>query len=60
VAIGEKPNFHRKQWEFCYIYRVMEQAGMLQPGKRGLVFGAGREPLVAAFAVRGAQIRQRT
>lgn len=54
--IGEVPNLHRKQWEFCYIYRVLETAGMLQPGKRGLVFGAGREPLVAAFAARGVHV----
>lgn len=55
-ALGERPNSHRKQWEFCYIYRVLETAGMLQPGKRGLVFGAGREPLVSAVAATGARV----
>jgi 2-polyprenyl-3-methyl-5-hydroxy-6-metoxy-1,4-benzoquinol methylase len=56
TAIGELPGTHRKQWEFCYIYRVLEQAGMLEPGKRGLGLGVGREPLVAAFARQGARI----
>ena len=55
-ALGEIPKHHRKQWEFCYIFRVLEMAGMLEPGKRGLGFGVGREPLVAAFAARGVEV----
>lgn len=52
-AIYENPSTHRKQWEFCYILQALETAGMLQPGRRGLGFGVGDEPLTAAFAARG-------
>lgn len=56
ARIGEPPRFHRKQWEFCYIARVLEQAGMLRPDRRGLGMGVGVEPLVALFASFGARI----
>ncbi|HJQ38559.1 MAG TPA: class I SAM-dependent methyltransferase [Thermoanaerobaculia bacterium] len=44
---------HRKVWEWVYIVRVLELAGLLHPGKRGLGFGVGTEPLASAFAARG-------
>jgi hypothetical protein len=50
------PNLHRKQWEFMYIHRVLEQAGMLQPGRRLLGFGTGKEPLPSAFTACGAEV----
>lgn len=56
AAIGEPPRLHRKQWEFCYILQVLEARGMLAPGRRGLGFGVGREPLVAAMAARGVEV----
>jgi 2-polyprenyl-3-methyl-5-hydroxy-6-metoxy-1,4-benzoquinol methylase len=56
AAIGEPPRLHRKQWEFCYILQALETRGMLRPGKRGLGFGVGHEPLVAAMAQRGCEI----
>ncbi|WP_375288381.1 SAM-dependent methyltransferase [Sphingomonas sp.] len=56
AAIGEPPRLHRKQWEFCYILQVLDARGMLAPGKRGLGFGVGREPLVAAMAARGVEV----
>lgn len=56
AAIGEPPRLHRKQWEFCYILQALETRGMLAPGKRGLGFGVGREPLVAAIAARGCEV----
>ncbi len=54
--IGEEPRTHRKQWEFCYIAQALSLAGMLSPGRRGLGFGVGAEPLGALFAARGATI----
>jgi hypothetical protein len=51
-AIGEAPRLHRKQWEFVYILQVLERHGMLAPGRRGLGFGCGHEPLAAAMAAR--------
>lgn len=50
------PRLARKQWEFVYILEVLGQAGMLAPGRRGLGFGCGREPLVATIASRDAAV----
>lgn len=47
---------HRKLWEWCFIAEVLEVEGMLRPGRRGLGFAVGREPLVAQFAAAGASI----
>lgn len=49
-AIGEPPKLHRKQWEFFYICQSLHERGMLEPGRRGLGFGVGTEPLPALFA----------
>ena len=49
----EKPWLHRKQWEFVYILQCLHMGGMLEPGKRGLGFGVGGEPLPALFAKKG-------
>lgn len=54
--IGEEQRTHRKQWEFCYIAQALSLAGALSPGRRGLGFGVGAEPLGALFAARGAEI----
>jgi hypothetical protein len=54
--LGEPPKNHRKQWEFVAIVRALKAAKMLQPGKRGLVFAAGTEPLISYFASKGADI----
>lgn len=56
ARLREEPRLHRKQWEFVYIARVLSERGMLSPGKRGLGFGVGREPLVALFAQCGCTI----
>lgn len=47
---------HRKMWEWLYICEALSRAGMLAPGRRGLGFGVGREPLVALFASLGCEI----
>ncbi|MDA8356787.1 MAG: class I SAM-dependent methyltransferase [Actinomycetota bacterium] len=47
---------HRKMWEWLFIARVLEERDMLRPGRRGLGFGVGQEPLVAAFAATGSAI----
>jgi len=41
---------HRKMWEWLFICESLAERGMLRPGRRGLGFGVGREPLVALFA----------
>lgn len=55
-VIRERPRLHRKQWEFIYILRALEQEGMLAEGCKGLGFGVGREPLVAALANAGCRV----
>jgi len=56
TAIGQKPIVHRKQWEFAYIYWKLLSHNMLSPGKKGLGFGVGSEPLPAAFVARKCKI----
>ncbi|WP_019122725.1 methyltransferase domain-containing protein [Brevibacillus massiliensis] len=48
--------YHRKLWEFCYIYQGLLERGVLSPGKCGLGFGVGTEPLVPLFASHGCHI----
>jgi hypothetical protein len=43
-------------WEWLFICRVLGERSLLQPGRRGLGFGVGREPLVALFAGLGCDI----
>jgi 2-polyprenyl-3-methyl-5-hydroxy-6-metoxy-1,4-benzoquinol methylase len=55
-ALREAPTLHRKQWEYVYILQALAIRGMLEPGRRGLGFGCGREPLAAVMASRGCEI----
>jgi SAM-dependent methyltransferase len=48
--------YHRKLWEFVFICQSLSERGYLQPGKRGLGFGVGEEPLAAYFASKGCRI----
>jgi SAM-dependent methyltransferase len=48
--------FHRKMWEWAFITHHLQRLGAIGPGKRGLVFGVGAEPLPSLFAKEGAQI----
>lgn len=54
--IKETPRKHRKQWEFCFILQALAKRGMLAPGRTGLGFGVGTEPLVSLFAAHGVQV----
>jgi hypothetical protein len=54
--LREPPRYHRKLWEYVYICQALHERGMLEPGRRGLGFGVGKEPLVALFASRGAEV----
>lgn len=47
---------HRQIWSWCYIAQVLKHEHMLEPGKRGLGFGVGNEPLPALFANYGCSI----
>ena len=52
AEIRQEKLFHRKQWEYVYILRALEQFGALRPGASGIGFGCGKEPLAAAMAAR--------
>lgn len=56
LKLHEQSCYHRKIWEYCYIYQGLLERGLLMPGKKGLGFGVGKEPLAAAFAAQGASI----
>lgn len=57
VRLGERPgHLHRKTWEWCYISQALHERGMLAPGRRGLGFAVGQEPLPALFARLGCEI----
>ncbi|HUR89852.1 MAG TPA: class I SAM-dependent methyltransferase [Ramlibacter sp.] len=52
----KRGHLHHKVWEWCYICQALDERGMLRPGRRGLGFAVGQEPLTALFASRGARI----
>jgi hypothetical protein len=54
--LGIAPLYHRKVWEECFIPQALWEQGMLAPGRRGLGFAVGREPLPALFAALGAEV----
>jgi 2-polyprenyl-3-methyl-5-hydroxy-6-metoxy-1,4-benzoquinol methylase len=47
---------HRKIWEWLFIIEALRERDMLRPGRRGLGFGVGRDPLAALFASLGCDI----
>jgi hypothetical protein len=50
------PKLFRKMWEWCAIAEVLHQRGLLSPGKRGIGFAVGKEPLPSLFAAHGASV----
>jgi SAM-dependent methyltransferase len=50
------PLYHRKLWEDCFVLQALWEAGMLEPGRRGLGFAVGQEQLPSLFAARGLDI----
>lgn len=55
-GVGPPVIIHRKLWEWLFITEALSERGMLAPGRRGLGFGVGQEPLVSLFASLGAEI----
>jgi 2-polyprenyl-3-methyl-5-hydroxy-6-metoxy-1,4-benzoquinol methylase len=48
--------YHRKLWELTYVLQALYDNDCLQAGKRGVVFGCGRESLPSYCAARGINI----
>lgn len=53
---GKLLQLHRKLWELAYVTQALDERGMLAPGRKGLAFAVGQEPLPAYFASRGCEI----
>ncbi len=47
---------YRKIWEWCAILETLHSRGLLQPGRKGLGFAVGREPLPAVMASLGVRV----
>lgn len=54
--LREPVHLHRKGWEYTYICQALYERGVLEPGKRGIGFGVGKEQLPALFASMGVQV----
>jgi SAM-dependent methyltransferase len=54
--LKERPALHRKLWEYAFICQALFERDMLRPGRRGLGFAVGREPLGSLFASFGCEI----
>jgi hypothetical protein len=48
--------YHRKLWECCYVLQALFENGALFPGKRGLGFGCGQEPVPSLMAALGVYV----
>ncbi|MBI5571866.1 MAG: class I SAM-dependent methyltransferase [Desulfomonile tiedjei] len=48
--IAEPIEWNRKLWEYYFIAQALYERGFLSPGRRGLGFGVGDEPLASLFA----------
>ncbi len=53
---GRDVMLHRKMWEWLFIAEALRERGLLAPGRAGLGFGVGQEPLVALFADAGCDL----
>ena len=50
------PLYHRKIWEDCFVLQVLWEHDMLRPGRSGLGFAIGLEPLPAYLASTGVSV----
>jgi SAM-dependent methyltransferase len=49
-------HLHRKVWEWAFVAQALFERELLQPGRRGLGFAVGQEPLSALFATFGCEL----
>ncbi len=47
---------HRKLWEWVFILEALDERGLLSPGRRGLGFGVGQDPIASVLASRGVSV----
>jgi hypothetical protein len=56
AELGERPSYHRKQWEFVFVLQALYESGAIRPGGRMVGFGVGGEPLPAYLAGLGVDV----
>jgi SAM-dependent methyltransferase len=56
LALKHEPMISRGHWQWAYVLQVLEDSGMLAPGRRGLGFGCGKEMLPSYLASRGVEV----
>lgn len=56
ARMQEPLRVNRKVWEWYFIADALFQRGCLMPGRRGIGFGVGLEPLPSLFAALGAEV----
>ena len=49
-------HLHRKAWEWCYITQALSERELFGPGRRGLGFAVGREPMTSLYTSMGCEI----
>ena len=49
-------HLHRKYWEYAWLLQALAGRGLIAPGRRGLGFAVGREPIAAYLASAGVQV----
>jgi 2-polyprenyl-3-methyl-5-hydroxy-6-metoxy-1,4-benzoquinol methylase len=54
--LGTRPVYHRKMWELAYVLHNLWYHGAIQPGKRGIGFGCGQEPIPSYLASKGVEV----
>src|SRR5947209_18789862 len=52
----DHPHLDRKLWEWCFICQALWERGLLAPGRKGLGFAVGQEPLPSLFAAYGCEV----
>jgi hypothetical protein len=56
AELKEQPHYHSKLWEYSFILQAISERGLMTPGKKGIGFGVGQEPLPSVFAKHGVEI----
>jgi SAM-dependent methyltransferase len=55
-AMAMAPTQTRRSWEQTWIVSMLATAGMIEPGRRGMGFGVGRERIPALLGSRGVKV----
>lgn len=54
--LQERPRFHRRLWDLCYVMQALHAGDALRPGARALCLGAQQQPAPSVLANLGAEV----